>query len=110
VEVDRHEFREFVIGSLSRYEQEIQALEWIPRVASSQRALYEDSARKTGSRTSSSLSGTYRAKLREPGLGRSISPSTTPSPSVGTRLRWVSIWARTQPDWRQWSVRATRGP
>jgi len=41
--VERHEFRKFVQGPLSRH-KEIRALEWIPRVTDSDRAAYEEAA------------------------------------------------------------------
>jgi PAS domain S-box-containing protein len=47
VEVERHEFREFVKEALSRHE-EIQALEWVPRVNDTQRVSYEEAARRDG--------------------------------------------------------------
>ena len=46
-EVERHEFRAYVKGSLARL-SEIQALEWIPRVRDSERAAYEEAARRDG--------------------------------------------------------------
>lgn len=45
--VDREDFRTFVAHDLSRHPG-IQALEWIPRIASSERAVYEALARRTG--------------------------------------------------------------
>ena len=46
-EVDRSEFRSFVKPLLDRH-QSIQALEWIPRVPTSQREIYEKSAKRDG--------------------------------------------------------------
>ncbi|MCH8226781.1 MAG: CHASE domain-containing protein, partial [Chloroflexi bacterium] len=45
--VDRHEFRAFIEHELEE-SPGIQALEWIPRVPASERATYEEAARKDG--------------------------------------------------------------
>jgi len=49
VEVERHEFKQFVVPHLASHE-DIQALEWIPRVRKNQKSLYEKMARIEGVR------------------------------------------------------------
>ncbi|MCI0863810.1 MAG: CHASE domain-containing protein, partial [Chloroflexi bacterium] len=46
-EVERHEFRAFIEHELEE-DRGIQALEWIPRVLASERAEFEEAARKDG--------------------------------------------------------------
>ncbi len=46
-EVERHEFHKFTLGIISRHAN-LQALEWVPRVTNSQRAIVEKRARQDG--------------------------------------------------------------
>ncbi len=93
-QVSRREFRTFVEPALKRYAS-IAALQWIPRIYATERALFEEQARKSFSRFS--INDTNQAgDLVKAGSARCIFLFSMCSPISLTSRCWGLIWHQTR--------------